>query len=165
MAGYVVRPMRLADARGIAEVHVRAWHEAYRDIVPAEAMPGLDEIDDRERRWRELLADPDPSLIAVVGLSPDGRVVGIGVAGPARDDDPPTDWQLGMLNVLAEAYGTGLADLMMADLVGDRAASLWVFEANARARAFYTRHGFVPDGATQVEEAFGAAPEIRMVRR
>lgn len=164
MAGYVVRPMTVADARGIAEVHVRAWHEAYRDIVPAESIPPLSEIDRREQGWRKRLADPDPSLVMVVGVAPDGRIVGIGAAGPAQDKDPPTDWQLGMINVLAEAYGTGLADQMMAELVGDRPASLWVFEANARARAFYTRHGFVPDGAQQVEEAFGA-PEIRMVRR
>lgn len=48
--------------------------------------------------------------------------------------------------------------------IGKEAASLWVFEANERARAFYRKQGFVEDGAV-VDEPFFGVPEIRMVRR
>ena len=34
---------------------------------------------------------------------------------------------------------------------------------NARARGFYARNGFAPDGATKIDPDF-AAPIIRMVR-
>jgi predicted GNAT family N-acyltransferase len=38
---------------------------------------------------------------------------------------------------------------------------LWVADPNPRAQAFYRKHGFVADGATQVEDG---VREIRMVR-
>jgi RimJ/RimL family protein N-acetyltransferase len=47
--------------------------------------------------------------------------------------------------------------------LGGREAFLWVFRDNARARAFYLRNGFRPDGAERVEPFFGPI-EIRMVR-
>jgi predicted GNAT family N-acyltransferase len=39
--------------------------------------------------------------------------------------------------------------------------ALWVADPNPRAQAFYRKHGFVADGAAQVE---GGVREIRMVR-
>lgn len=40
-----------------------------------------------------------------------------------------------------------------------------MFEANPRARAFYAKHGFRPDGARHVfGPDLGHQPEIRMVR-
>jgi predicted GNAT family N-acyltransferase len=38
---------------------------------------------------------------------------------------------------------------------------LWVADPNPRAQAFYRKHGFVADGAAQVEDG---VREIRMVR-
>ncbi|WP_323740571.1 GNAT family N-acetyltransferase [Mumia zhuanghuii] len=43
-----------------------------------------------------------------------------------------------------------------------RVGVLWVTDPNPRAQAFYRKHGFVPDGATQVQDG---VREIRMVRR
>lgn len=68
-----------------------------------------------------------------------------------------------MLNVLAAHHGTGLADLLLAELVGERAAYLWVLDGNARAQAFYRRHGFAVDGATKPHPPTGTT-ELRMVR-
>ena len=39
--------------------------------------------------------------------------------------------------------------------------ALWVADPNPRAQAFYRKHGFIADGAAQVE---GGVREIRMVR-
>jgi ribosomal protein S18 acetylase RimI-like enzyme len=44
---------------------------------------------------------------------------------------------------------------------GRDAATLWVFEANARARRLYEGMGFSPDGGRRVEDAYGAQ-EIRL---
>ena len=68
------------------------------------------------------------------------------------------------VNLAPAARGTGVADLLLAELVGLRDATLWVVEANARARSFYTRHGFVDEGGRSTHEATGT-PEIRMIRR
>ena len=41
-------------------------------------------------------------------------------------------------------------------------ATLWVLEENPRARAFYERAGWLPDGARKAEERWGVrAPELR----
>ena len=47
--------------------------------------------------------------------------------------------------------------------IGSRPASLWVFVGNARARAFYGRHGFTPDG-TEADDLATGVRELRMVR-
>jgi GNAT superfamily N-acetyltransferase len=97
-------------------------------------------------------------------------VLGFATCGPARPNAtagaPVRDRELWSLYVLAAEYGTGLASrLLEAVLPAGTPAELWVFEANPRARAFYAKHGFVPDGARHV---FGPElqhqPEIRMVR-
>ena len=133
-----------------------------RILTPADFLAALD-VADFEQRWRDRLADPAPEVRYVVGEDPAGEMIGFGAAGPTRDDDAPAPCELYAINLLAAGHGTGLADLLMAELVGDRASSLWVIEGNARARAFYRRHGFERDGATRENEANGVV-EIRLVR-
>src|SRR5215212_7836651 len=60
-------------------------------------------------------------------------------------------------------WGTGVGQRLLDMSVGERDAFLWVFRDNARARSFYLRNGFRPDGAERVEPFFGPM-EIRMVR-
>ncbi len=105
-------------------------------------------------------------MIAVRGA----EVVGHASAGPARPNDtaraPVRVRELWSLYVRATEYGTGLASrLLETVLPAGVPAEVWVFEQNPRARAFYAKHGFVPDGARHV---FGPElhhqAEIRMVR-
>lgn len=105
----------------------------------------------------------DPDAVVAVGLSPAGEVLGFASGGPTRDPDGPAEWELYAVNVVATAYGSGLAVDLVAAVVGDRPSSVWVLEENARARAFYAREGWVADGARRVHEAT-ACPEMRMVR-
>ena len=162
-AGFAVRPMEERDAPAVAEVHVRVWREAYASLLPAAHLADLD-VADFAARWRGRLANPaTPGLRHLVGLDPTGRVVAIGSAGPGRDPEPATPWELWGLNVLADQHGTGLADLLITELTGNRDCSLWVLRGNNRAVAFYRRHGFVPDGSTKPDPSTGAV-EDRMVR-
>jgi hypothetical protein len=46
---------------------------------------------------------------------------------------------------------------------GHRRVTLWVFEANSRARRLYERMGFEADGSRRVEDAYGAQ-EVRLSR-
>ena len=163
MSGYSVRPMQLADASSVAEVHVQVWRDTYpgHDVRRISGCSGRGGV-------RAVLAAsawptcrPTPATWSAQRRT--ARIVGFGVAGPSRDDDPPVPRELYAINVLATAQGTGLADLLMLELLGDDAASLWVAEGNARARAFYARHGFVPDGTRKVREATETA-EVRLVR-
>ena len=162
MSGYSVRPMQVADAESVADVHVRVWRETYPGLMSAAYLDALD-VAEFAQSWRERLADLPPDTSFLVGIAPDGAIVGFGVAGPSRDEDPPVPRELWAINVLATAHGTGLGNQLILELMGDGAASLWVAEGNARARAFYARHGFVPDGSSQVRGETEAA-EVRLVR-
>ena len=46
---------------------------------------------------------------------------------------------------------------------GVTAGRLWVFAANSPSIAFYTAHGWAPDGSTRVEAEFGE-PEIGLAK-
>jgi ribosomal protein S18 acetylase RimI-like enzyme len=158
-SGYVVREMRSEDAEDIARGHSQVWRETYGDLVPEELLAALDS----EARWQALLAQDPGGKRGLVGLSPGREIVAIATSGPSRDDDPPTELELGAINVLAEHHGTGLGDLLMESLIGRQAASLWVLHDNAWARAFYWRYGFRPDGASKVH-APTSSVEVRLTR-
>ena len=73
------------------------------------------------------------------------------------------DLELYALYVRASQYGAGVGHRLIEAAIGDVPAYLWVFEANDRARGFYARHGFEPDGSRKPEPSFGE-PEVRLRR-
>ena len=76
-------------------------------------------------------------------------------------DAPPLE--LKTLYVAAGHHGRGVAAALVEAAIGTRPAHLWVFEQNPRARAFYRKQGFRPDGRTTIDVDTGV-PELRMVR-
>jgi len=79
-------------------------------------------------------------------------------------DPAPVCADLEALYVRESWYGTGVADdLVHAALDPAIPCRLWVFADAPRARAFYRRHGWVPDGARKFEE-FTALAQLRMSR-
>ena len=103
--------------------------------VRGAGVAGVSRGDDRgvrEARWRERLAGSRGVVVAC-----DPEIVGV------------VSWvrgELCSLYVARAQWGTGVADSLLEAALGDSSAFLWVFEANARARAFYARHGFVECG-------------------
>jgi len=157
----------IADAEGIGRMHRRSWVEAYSGLMPADFWTRNTE-EQRIERWRDNLREPAPGLMTRIARRHD-EIVGIASAGPARANPtagpPVRERELWSLYVLESEYGTGLADRLLSAVLPAGPAELWVFEANPRARAFYARHGFAPDGARHVfGPELGDQPEIRMVR-
>lgn len=73
----VVRPARITDADGIAEVHVRSWQAAYRGLMPQEVLDGLS-VAQRAEGWRRILGDPESdsrTLVAERELADAGHTV------------------------------------------------------------------------------------------
>jgi len=110
-----------------------------------------------------------PESRVAAAIDETGSIIGLATAGATRDPDAPTAWELYSINVLAEEQGSGVADDLMRATVGDSDTTVWVLAENARAQAFYGRHGFRIEGATRthegaVHEGTGAS-ELRMVRR
>jgi ribosomal protein S18 acetylase RimI-like enzyme len=156
-----VRPAIPADARGIALVHVQAWREAYAHLIPAEALARIS-VDQRERRWAELISAATPD----VWVGTDGEsTVGWATSSCGHAADSPRDLELEGIYVLASHHGSGLGQRLLDAAIGEGTAFLWVADDNPRARGFYVRNGFSPDGATKVGPVAGTpVAQIRMVR-
>ena len=154
-----VRPARQDDAPTLAQVHAQTWVEAYSDLLPAQVI--RDQVDAAPEQWRHRLEAPDgPSYWLA---ERDGKVVGFAWAeaiGPGH----PRALELIGLYLIASEYGTGTAGSLLLASVGDAPCQLWVARDNARARAFYRRNGFAPDGAERVAQEWGGITVERWVR-
>ncbi|MEV0341614.1 GNAT family N-acetyltransferase [Nocardia sp. NPDC050713] len=155
-----VTPLAAEHVQGLAECHIACWREAYRGLVPDRVLDAFD-VDRRAEAWdRVRRAHPGSTHVAVVGDS----VVGFASSGPPRDRAPVAPLELNALYVRADWYGTGLARELLDTVVAPgQPCSLWVFEDNPRAQAFYRKHGFALEGARKVED-FTIAMQVRMVR-
>jgi GNAT superfamily N-acetyltransferase len=149
-------------------MHYASCEEAYSSFFPEEFWG-----EETEQRWISSwirdLQSPPPGSSTWIGLR-DGEIVGFVTVGPTRPNPtvgtPARDRELWSIYVRASEYGSGLADrLLEAALPGETPAELWVFRANDRARRYYSKRGFAPDGAHHTFGAgFGHQVEIRMVR-
>jgi GNAT superfamily N-acetyltransferase len=150
-----IRTATIDDARALAEVHVASWLAAYRGLVPDDVLDAQS-VEARAAQWDEWLRKGETRTLVAGGI--DGFV---------------TFWETtGMIAALYVAPDRGRRGIGGALLGGAHAAlhvaghdqaHLWVFEANAPARAFYASHGYVPDGARMVHKP-SFAPEIRLYR-
>jgi ribosomal protein S18 acetylase RimI-like enzyme len=144
-----LRPARPEDAPALAEVHVASWRDAYAGLVPPEALASFT-VERRTERWAAMLAEPDGRVCVLAEL--DGRVAGFHVCSRP---DPAGVAELSGLYVHPRALSRGVGSALLADCLarlrraGARTIELWVLEGNARARAFYERHGFVDTGERQ----------------
>ncbi len=155
-----IAPLAAEYVHGLAECHIACWREAYRGLVPDHILDAF-EVDRRAEQWERVrVRNPGSAYVALV----DDEVIGFSCATASRDESPVTPTELNALYVRAAWYGTGVAhDLIRAAVAPDIPCSLWVFEKNPRAQAFYRKHGFELDGTSRIE-AFTPAIEVRMVR-
>jgi GNAT superfamily N-acetyltransferase len=154
-----IRQATPADARAVADCHTLCWRQAYAGLVRDDYLYSATVERRRLSRWRERLAGT-----RVVWLADDGgSVVGVASTDVTQDHTAPVPVQLMSLYLRFAFQGTGLADRLLRAAVGAKPAFLWVFADNPRARRFYTRNGFVPDGAEMIDPDTGLL-EVRMVR-
>jgi ribosomal protein S18 acetylase RimI-like enzyme len=163
----VIRRAGEADARAIAEVRVRTWRRAYRDLMPTSFLDELS-VDATESRWRDALRSGEPDRRMQVAESA-GQVVGFVSAGVPRDEPvQPLTGEVYAIYVSPDCWDRGVGRKLLAhaekDLIdlGYGEAVLWVLAGNQRARAFYERAGWHSDGATK-RATFGGR-EVEEVR-
>lgn len=161
-----IRLATAEDADAIARVQERGWQAAYRHVFPVEQLDRGGFI--YPSRWRERLLRPPRGWTTFVAER-DGSVVGFASVGPSRDE-------LGLGELFAiyvdpDAWSTGTGRALLSQgeeqLCGQyTVATLWVLEDNPRARSFYERAGWAPDGARKAEDRWGVrAPEVRYRKR
>jgi len=162
-----IRRAVIQDAEAIAAIHVRAWQEAYRGIIPDEYLRSL-RSERREVMWREALQSADSDTWVAEDAE---RVLGWINTGPSRDAG--ADCRAGELRALyvdPGAWRRGIGRALWREAEAAlRAAkfehvTLWVLEANRSARRFYEAIGFGADlGYERTIERGGASlREIRL---
>lgn len=167
------------DIDTVSRLRARSFQHAYVGLVPQSHLDAisLERESGRLRDWFEAGTGVVDHLVAEEG---DGDIVGWACVGPYRGEEetepagghePGGDGELYALHVRADRIGTGTGRALMdtgLELATGRGFGrilLWVLEGNARARRFYEKAGFVPDGHTQSTRVAGQdIPELQYVR-
>jgi ribosomal protein S18 acetylase RimI-like enzyme len=163
-----LREARRGDEIAVAEVHVRSWQEAYREIMPADFLAALDPKDRAERYEFENAEGPTTVVAVEVG---EEEITGFVTFGGSRDADAEGLAEIYALYVDPGRYGAGVGRKLMVDArerlqgLGFDAAVLWVLQGNDRAASFYEGEGWRPDGATRVEQPYGIVSKVRRFRK
>ncbi len=162
----VIRAARATDAAQIALVHVRSWQGAYHGLLPQAYLYGLDPAQ-RVGLWERVLAGagagPGVGRAGVMVADADGALLGFAGFSPSRDDDADRDrvGEITAIYLLPDAWGKGTGGRLMGAALGRlmqagfSEVTLWVLDANARARRFYEAGGWLADGAEMLDESRG----------
>ncbi|WP_426219692.1 GNAT family N-acetyltransferase [Pseudomonas sp. DWRC2-2] len=151
----MIRKALPGDANAIAQVHIRSWQEAYRDLMPAEFLKGLDAtLARRESFWVRSIESGE-SDVWVAEL--DGKVIGWISVGASRDEEAAgaNTGEVMAIYVLAKYWQTGVglalwnAGLQFLMEQGYECLTLWVLSRNERAIRFYRRMGCVEDPGSE----------------
>jgi putative acetyltransferase len=151
----VIRAAISEDMAAVADLWHVGWHDGHAGHVPEGLTRG---------RTREAFHERTPSRVAdtTVAVSEDGELLGfIMVAGD----------EVEQVFVGREARGTGLAARLLSEAedqvaaAGHDVAWLAVVEGNARARAFYERHGWRDEGDLPYEVIAGGQTFVSPCRR
>lgn len=165
MNDYRIRLAAEDDVRPALQMKLQAWREAYAALRGESFFAHHEgELDGQVAWWERGLASGAQFFIAEDRR---GRIIGLAGGTPAIDEDRDAGVgiELGMLYVLEEYYGTGLGQHLLETVLGDRDALVWVVEGNARAAAFFAKHGFTPDGTSEaLVGSWKGLVEQRMVR-
>lgn len=158
----------ISDTSTVGEVHVRAWQEAYRGVMPDEYLDGL-RSEDRADMWRRSIEADRSGQCDVITL--DGQVAGFAAYGPERNIDDPTRGELYAINLHPDNWRRGLGRQLLRHATADLSrqgfteAVLWVEASNDRARRFYETEGWLFDGTERTDTVQGATvDEVRYGR-
>lgn len=169
----MIRAATLADAPAIARVHVQAWNETYRGILPDHALDVMT-LEKRVEEWQQSLVQAQSWTF----VHEDGGAVDAFTSAYRKSDEPGFDALLSTLYVLRSAQGKGVARQLLRRLARELAANgvhgLWLLTLRDRnpARGFYERLGAVlvreqPAPAILGEgtiDAVYAFPDLRVLR-
>jgi GNAT superfamily N-acetyltransferase len=151
------------DFKAIGNIYCCSWKTAYRGIVPQDYLDTLS-----GRHWSSVLAD---SRYDTYVMMDGGKYIGVSSVCAARDEKM-ADWgEICSFYLLPEYWGRGYAKLLFERVINAlldgcyQDIYLWVLNENIRARKFYKKHGFQPNGDTAVITIEGQElTEVRYIR-
>ncbi|MCM1525084.1 MAG: GNAT family N-acetyltransferase [Ruminococcus sp.] len=150
------------DIYGVSRIYEESWKYAYKGIVPQDFLDGIP-----EGKWADSV--DQPQRISLVMLDGD-KMIGTSSVSRSRSADLPDHGEIISLYLLPEYTGKGHGNALLAAAkdqlykMGFDKIFLWVLEENRRARHFYEKNGFSPDGKAMVSNIGGRElAEIRLI--
>jgi GNAT superfamily N-acetyltransferase len=181
------------DAAAVMSAWVDSSRTAYAGLMPDDLLARVTSPEAVARRTGILaghLADERYRAGLLVAVTADlaeaagtgaTAVAGYARFGPERAADslarplpaapaPGEKAELYAIYVRPQMWSTGTGRSLLAEVIDRTTAlrypslSLWVLEANAKARRFYERAGFAASGERKAEDRFGRVPEVQYAR-
>jgi ribosomal protein S18 acetylase RimI-like enzyme len=153
------------DLEAVGRVHWSSRADAYAHILKPSTLASGGTAAALGEWWSERWKWEQETHRLTVAESDTGEIIGFTYVGPSETEGAV---ELYAIHVTPELVGTGIGrDLMINALeqlreIGGERAVLWVLEENERARRFYERGGWQPDGETRVEPINGEpVPQLR----
>lgn len=141
---FVIFPAGPSDAEALGEVHVRAWRETYRGMLPDSYLTRLSpEL--HARRWRRALLASQAQEATLAAADRSG-LVGYAGVGPSRRK-VEGEAEIYTLYLIRTAQRRGLGRRLVADAArlmaarGFTSMMISVLSDNVAARGFYERLG------------------------
>jgi len=148
-----IRKASIDDADILGQITSCSWQAAYKGIVPDDYLAGI-APESRAERFRAVLKQrPDVEFYIVLA---DDIPIGVMNLHPCADEDAKGCAEIGVFYFLPEYWGKSCAapamEFALSRLkeLGFQTVVLNVLEENVRARRFYEKQGFVPDGTRSV---------------
>ena len=143
----VVRLATSCDASDVAEVHMRSWEAAYKDIIPADFI--REKNAGRPALWENILGNDNTTQYII---KKNGNTVGMMGMSVSQDEDVDDGtYELTGLYLLPEYFYQGIGTRAM-EVAFEKAQNLemkdmtvWLLENNHNAKRFYEKCGFVHD--------------------
>jgi ribosomal protein S18 acetylase RimI-like enzyme len=148
---YVILPAGPADAEALANVHVTAWRQTYRGLLPDAFLARMSEPG-HVRRFRRELANPHPNAVTLIASNPYG-VFGYVQGGPSRAG-VAGEAEISTLYLIRAGQGRGVGRRLLQAAArtlqaqGARSLMIGVMRDNLKARGFYERLGGVAGAPT-----------------
>ena len=140
-----IRPAKLEDAAGIAQVRVTSWRASYQGLVPREV---LDDLSVKEAAvWIEAAIRSETSgRCNLVAQNNSGQIVGFALGGPERTRDAEFTGEVYAIYILPGFLRIGIGRRLMISTAGCLSRQgmnsmlIWVLAENP-ARKFYEAMG------------------------
>ena len=148
-----IREANYQDIPRLAKIHVRAWQEAYSDILPPDYLASLS-IEKAEARWAHWLKNPVVGQIHLVAEKEGSGVIGFASGGPETTRSQRNWGELSAIYVQSryqkQGFGTALFRSVMKSLAqqGFKGMISWMLAENP-ARAFFQKLGGIRKGSKE----------------
>lgn len=147
-----IRQAVSGDEPILAQVQTQSWKSAFQNILPAEELCRLTELNKAQAMYERVLQKPEIHVsIGCLGSSPQIITAWSRNRAGLGDDSAELICIHALPGSRRRGFGSAMMKQVLAEMrrAGYRSAILWVFSDNRSARCFYEKLGFSPTNRTQ----------------